>query len=132
MFLMTHRASKTAKPRRALCCRRPSELVPNDRYDVVAAFYVFVHFVDDAKWLSFLQRALSWVAPRGVLLLADQFTEARTMHGKHVVVRPRADYEAAFAASGFHIDDCFHAKLSGDIESVVPGANAFLVARRYG
>lgn len=83
----------------------------SERFDLVCALYVFVHFVDDAKWRSLLLRTLTWLAPGGALLLADHFPLEREQKVAHVVSRPFRAYEEAVAASGFAPDPGFAERL---------------------
>jgi SAM-dependent methyltransferase len=73
-------------------------------FDVVCVFYVFVHFVDDSNWSSFLNHALSSVASNGYFVFADQFTSERTAAGAHVVSRPLSSYTPRLLELGFDYD----------------------------
>ncbi len=101
----------------------------HDRFDLVTIFYVLVHFVDENSWRSLLERALSWVAPGGALLLADHFPSERQAPVVHVVSRPFATYEAVFATQGFVVDDDFAGRLIGMSAPTSP-AKHFRLARR--
>jgi len=96
-------------------------------FDIVSVLYVFVHFVDDAAWSSIVNRCLSWVAPEGVLLFADNFPEQR-VSGRHYVGRPLSEYEEIFSRSGFVLDDAFGEALRSDGSG--GGTNHFRLARR--
>lgn len=99
-------------------------------FDVVGALYVFVHFVDDDAWVSIVERALSWVAPQGGLLIADQFPAERQQHGEHVVARPFDEYEQLFQRHGFAFDDDFTANLADANSSAMRVTNQFRLVRR--
>jgi SAM-dependent methyltransferase len=78
------------------------------RFGVVSALYVMVHFVEDSEWRRMLTRALDWVAPSGVLLLADTFAEEKSRPSPHATVRPLSDYAELLGAHGFELDEDFH------------------------
>jgi SAM-dependent methyltransferase len=84
---------------------------PRQQYDIVAALYVFVHFVDDNAWRSIVEKSLAWLAPNGVLVMADAFVEARQRPGQHVVARPLQEYAEIFAGQGYRFDEAAHAQL---------------------
>lgn len=74
------------------------------KFDAVCVFYVFVHFVDDSKWSTFFDRALSSVASNGYLVFADQFPAERNTAGAHVVARPLSSYTPRLLEQGFQYD----------------------------
>lgn len=82
-----------------------SELDLGEKFDVVTVLYVFVHFVDDILWRSFLSAAIDRVKPGGTLVFADIFPSERTPSGRHVVSRPLSDYTRAFKEDGMVFDD---------------------------
>lgn len=82
-------------------------------FDVVCAFYVFVHFVDNEAWESIVERSMKWVRPGGSLLIADHFPSERDQPARHVVHRPLSDYLSRANARGFTLDERFKRDLSG-------------------
>ncbi len=84
------------------------------RFDVVAALYLFVNFVDDAAWLEMLEKSVSWLAKDGVLLIADDFPTERTQSVAHAVARSLSEYESALGKLGFGFDQNFEARLKMD------------------
>jgi 2-polyprenyl-3-methyl-5-hydroxy-6-metoxy-1,4-benzoquinol methylase len=100
------------------------------RFDVVVVLYVFVHFVDESRWLSLLRRTMSWVEPGGALLIADQFPAERTVPGPHVVARPLETYVPVLRSGGFELDPGFRHRLIGQEEDELPNAWSFHLARR--
>ena len=80
----------------------------NRSFGVVSVLYVMVHFVDDSEWRRLLTRALDWVAPSGVLLLADTFAEEKARPSPHATLRPMSDYVELLGAHGFELDQDFH------------------------
>ena len=88
------------------------------RFGVVSLLYVMVHFVDDSDWRGMVMRALDWVAPAGVLLLADNFADETVRPAPHVVLRPMSSYVELLATQGFEFDLDFRER--------------FLARNRYG
>jgi SAM-dependent methyltransferase len=107
-----------------------SKWTTDRRFDVVCVLYVFIHFVADAEWLSLLERALSWVAPAGALLMADEFPKERELTGLHVVSRPLQEYEAILELHGFRFDEAFREQLIGSGDQLLRHARPFRLARR--
>ncbi|WMT92613.1 class I SAM-dependent methyltransferase [Pelagibacterium sp. H642] len=101
---------------------------PDGQFDLVCTFYVLVHFVDDAKWSKFLERALSSVGPKGYFIFADEFPSERSAAGSHVVARPLSDYTAPLAQHGFEYDVTL--KTAFVTESQSRGSERFYFARR--
>ena len=80
------------------------EWVPQQQYDVVALLFVLVHFVDDQRWQRLLEAAVSAVAPRGYLIVADEMggdTERAAMHFKS---RRLARFDPIIEAGGLRWD----------------------------
>lgn len=105
-----------------------NEWEPTDRFDVVCAFYVLVHFVDDAMWSGFLDRALRSVDAHGYFVFADEFPSERSPAGSHVVARPLSEYAAHLSRHGFEYDD--EVKAAFISESQSRGSDRFHFARR--
>jgi SAM-dependent methyltransferase len=102
----------------------------DERFDVVCALYLFVHFVDDAAWESIVRRSLSWVRPGGAILIADQFPPERIVAGDHVLVRPFDEYGDLLKRSGFTVDHRFTDLLADSDPDLVPQMRHFRIARR--
>lgn len=77
------------------------------RFGVVTALYVMVHFVEESDWHDMLVRALSWVAPTGILLLADEFSDETVRAARHAVQRPLSRYVELLDEQGFEFDEIF-------------------------
>lgn len=75
-----------------------------ERFDLVAALYVFIHFTDDSTWLSLVEQCLTWVAPGGSLLIANRFPRQIEHFTMETKLRPIGDYAAVFAKHGFRLD----------------------------
>jgi SAM-dependent methyltransferase len=100
-------------------------LNPDRQFGIVAALYVFVHFVDQEEWREVLARALTWVAPSGVLLLAEDLSDETCHPAPHVVRRTFAMYTEVLGEHGFAFDETFRRRfLRRDIRG-----SAYWVAR---
>lgn len=82
-------------------------------FDVIAACYVLVHFVDDRDWANLLQRMVAALRTDGCLLIADEFPETERSPSPHVRQRPLAAYASALAKMGMTLDMEFHNRLRG-------------------
>jgi SAM-dependent methyltransferase len=96
------------------------------RFGVVSALYVMVHFIEEPEWRRLLTRALNWVAPSGVLLLADTFAEEKVRPSPHAMLRPLSDYVELLGGYGFELDEDFHERFLVRNR----GGAAYWVARR--
>lgn len=103
---------------------------PTTCFDVVCAFYILVHFVDDDKWSTFLDRALRSVDVDGFFVFADEFPHERTTAGSHVVTRPLSDYSAHLSRRGFQFDTDLKATFVREYQS--RASEQFHFARRGG
>lgn len=72
-------------------------------YDVVNAFDVLYHIVDDALWERALSRLCTALSPGGVLFLTDVLAPVRRPLAAHNVMRPRTRYEAVLSAHGVRV-----------------------------
>jgi len=77
-----------------------SEVALDQRYDLVNAFDVLYHIVDDARWERALVHLAHAVAPGGVLLVTDVFPAAERPQAAHNRMRPLARYEAVLQPRG--------------------------------
>lgn len=71
------------------------------RYDLVSAFDVLFHIVDDARFVRAIGNIGELVRPGGHLLLSDNFLHGPTIRGRHQVSRSLAEIDDALAAAGF-------------------------------
>lgn len=76
-----------------------SEGVPGGPYDVINVFDVLYHITDDAKWQAALQHLAAALAPGGVLLVTDVFSQ-RPQLAEHNVMRPLSRYLTVLEAAG--------------------------------
>lgn len=79
-----------------------SEVALDQRYDLVNAFDVLYHIVDDARWERALLNLAGAVAPGGLLLLTDVFpaVERPQREAAHNRMRPLARYQAVLGPRG--------------------------------
>lgn len=103
-----------------------------ERFGVVFAAWVFVHFVNDNDWRSILSRCISWVSPGGVLLFADYVPTVRDAKVRHAVSRPLSDYIEIFDREGMGIDLLWREAMAAQVphNSLLP--QFYLVTRRTG
>lgn len=80
-----------------------SEAELEGTWDVVNVFDVLYHVTDDARWEAALGRLARAVAPGGLLLVTDLFTEPRGL-AEHNKMRPLARYRAVLDASGVRFE----------------------------
>lgn len=71
--------------------------------DLVTAFDVIFHIVDDRRFEAALLEAGRVLRPGGHLLISDLFLHAETFRGYHQVSRTLDDYAAALSAAGLEI-----------------------------
>ncbi|MCE9628130.1 MAG: class I SAM-dependent methyltransferase [Candidatus Eisenbacteria bacterium] len=76
-----------------------SEGVPGGPYDVINVFDVLYHITDDAKWQAALQHLAAALAPGGVLLVTDVFSQ-RPQLADHNVMRPLSRYLGVLEGAG--------------------------------
>jgi SAM-dependent methyltransferase len=110
-------------------CADLSQWKPLRRYDAILAFYVYINFVDDPTWRSIVEKTLMWLAPKGVLVMADAIVDTRQQLGQHVVTRPLEEYEEIFAGWGFRFDTLAHAELVDRLPGINSTAHVRFVRR---
>ena len=76
-----------------------SEGVPGGPYDVVNVFDVLYHITDDARWQAALGHLAHAVAPGGLLLVTDVFSDRGAL-AEHNVMRPLERYLDVIGAAG--------------------------------
>ena len=72
-------------------------------YDVVNAFDVLYHIVDDERWERALRRLLEALAPGGVLFLTDVLHPGPRDLSAHNVMRARTAYEGVLREAGVRV-----------------------------
>ncbi len=76
-----------------------SEGVPGGPYDIVNVFDVLYHITDDARWEAALRHLAGAVAPGGLLLVTDVFSDRGSL-AEHNVMRPLERYLEVIGAAG--------------------------------
>jgi SAM-dependent methyltransferase len=71
------------------------------RYDLVSAFDVLFHIVDDERFILAVENVAEVTRPGGHLLLSDNFLHGPAIRGRHQVSRSLAEIDEALAAAGF-------------------------------
>jgi SAM-dependent methyltransferase len=74
------------------------------KFDLILAFYVFVHFVDDGAWQSIVRKSLSWLRDTGVLVIADVMPTEKEQRGTHYAARTVMRYTELLDSCGSYID----------------------------
>jgi SAM-dependent methyltransferase len=73
------------------------------RFDVVSAFDVLFHIVDDVRFERAFRNFSRMLVPGGLLCFSELFLHHETERGIHVVFRPLSHIETVLAESGFEI-----------------------------
>lgn len=81
----------------------PSAATVSRRYDLVSAFDVLFHIVDDERFFRAIQNVAELLRPGGHLLLTDNFLHGPAIRGRHQVSRPLAEIDDALNAAGLEI-----------------------------
>ena len=71
--------------------------------DLIAAFDVLFHIVDDARFSAAIREIGRVLRPDGRVLISDVFLRRRPFHGYHQVIRTLDDYRASLDAAGLEI-----------------------------
>jgi len=74
------------------------------RYDVVSAFDVLFHIVDDTLYQRALANIAGLLRPGGLFLWSDNFIHRPTVRVTHQVSRSLAEITAAVSAAGFEVE----------------------------
>src|SRR5207249_11373626 len=74
-----------------------------DAFDIVSAFDVFFHIVDDKRVKRALENISGMLRPGGFLLFSDLFLHHTTERRSHVVARRLEEVEDVLLKSGFRI-----------------------------
>jgi SAM-dependent methyltransferase len=81
-----------------------SDGVPEGTFDLVTAFDVLFHIVDDARYNAAFANIYASLAPGGRFVFSDNFLHRPSQRLKHQVSRSLADIEQAVRAAGFAIE----------------------------
>jgi SAM-dependent methyltransferase len=75
----------------------------DQRFDVVSAFDVLFHIVDDARFAQALRNVGALLRPGGWFLFSDNFLHAGTLRSRHQVSRSLDDITRDLHAAGFDV-----------------------------
>ena len=101
----------------ALSVRRPggrfvradigAELPPDwaGCYDIVSAFDVLFHIVDDERWVRALHNLAALLKPGGTLFISDNYLRGPAIRERHHVSRRLDDYRTALAGAGLAVTE---------------------------
>jgi SAM-dependent methyltransferase len=81
----------------------PSEATRSRYYDVVSAFDVLFHIVDDERFVRALKNIGDLTRAGGHLLLSDNFVHGSAIRGRNQVSRSMAEIHQALDAAGFEV-----------------------------
>src|SRR4029077_13765835 len=79
----------------------PSVVSHSRPYDLVSAFDVLFHIVDDRRFVRAIGNIGDLTRSGGHLMLSDNFLHGPTIRGRHQVSRSLAEIDAALAGAGF-------------------------------
>jgi SAM-dependent methyltransferase len=80
--------------------------LPGDStFDVVSAFDVLFHIVDDLRYRRAIANIHSLLRPGGLFLHSDIFTHGEVARGTHYVYRPLPQVESVLRKTGFEVLD---------------------------
>jgi SAM-dependent methyltransferase len=79
----------------------PAELSRGRQYDLVSAFDVLYHVVDDSRFVRAIANIGELTRPGGHLLLSDNFLHGPAIRGREQVSRSLAEINDALVAAGF-------------------------------
>jgi SAM-dependent methyltransferase len=79
----------------------PSEAIRGRSYDVVSAFDVLFHIVDDERFGRAIENVARVTRQGGHLLLSDNFLHGPAIRGRHQVSRSLIEIDEALRAAGF-------------------------------
>lgn len=79
----------------------PSKGTRSHSYDLVSAFDVLFHIVDDDRFVRAIENVAGLTRPGGHLLLSDNFLHGPGIRGRHQVSRSLEEIDDALAAGGF-------------------------------
>jgi SAM-dependent methyltransferase len=77
--------------------------IAHRRFDIVSAFDVLFHIVDDARFEKAIQNIYLLLKPGGLFALSDNFLHGDTIRADFQVSRSLYDIEKVLLASGFQI-----------------------------
>ena len=100
-------AARNREPRGRYFLGSAQEFESRRKFNLICAFYVFVHFVDDQDWQALIHRIADLLNIGGALLIADHFPEVEARPDPHVVHRPLSHYVKELKRHGLARDGDF-------------------------
>jgi SAM-dependent methyltransferase len=70
------------------------------QYDIVSAFDVLFHIVDDSRFVRAIENVADLTRPGGYFLLSDNFLHGPALRGRHQVSRSLEEIDRALEAAG--------------------------------
>jgi SAM-dependent methyltransferase len=77
------------------------------RYDIISAFDVLYHIVDDKRYLKAIKNIHSLLRPNGIFIFSENFVHSDAIRGVHQVSRPLGIIEKILIRNGFEILERF-------------------------
>jgi SAM-dependent methyltransferase len=78
-------------------------ILPGKHFEIVNAFDVLFHIVDDAQYSRAIENVYSLLSPGGWFLFSDLFVHGEVRRAEHMVSRSLAEVEAILRNTGFEI-----------------------------
>lgn len=104
-------ASRKYPNSRFICCD-VATLDLNEKFDFVMERTVFIHLVDEEKWLAALTVARNHLEQDGIFLLHDKIPANTEQPAPHVIFRSEAQYQSAFEQIKMRFDDDLHSRIA--------------------
>jgi len=76
---------------------------PDNRYDIISAFDVLYHIVDDDRYKQAIRNIYSMLRDDGYFILSDNFLHKETLRGMHQVCHTLSTIEDILNQTGFRI-----------------------------
>ena len=77
------------------------------KYDIISAFDVLYHIVDDKRYLKAIRNINSLLKTNGIFIFSENFVRGNTIEGIHQVSRPLDMIEKILIQNGFEIQEKF-------------------------
>lgn len=82
---------------------KPLSSAPSKTYDVISAFDVLFHIVEDHSYEQAIQNIHSLLKPGGIFIFSDNFLHGSTQRGLHQVSRSLEDVVPCLSKAGFNV-----------------------------
>lgn len=81
----------------------PNRLLDNKKFDIVSAFDVLFHIVDDDRYEKAIKNIHSVLRPHGLFIFSDNFIHGNFVRSTYQVSRPLVTVEDVLTRNGFEI-----------------------------